>query len=109
PLLPKTFTFVNLGRVRDRGVEVAGQIEWAPISVQGSYTFQAVPLLESGSNLPLQINRPPQHQAGVALTYRVNRWTVGGDVYYSGSAFWADVFTEPFWGSTEAYHPVNAR
>jgi outer membrane receptor for ferrienterochelin and colicins len=109
PLLPKLFSFVNLGEVRDRGLELAARVELAPVSIQGSYTFQAVPLLDSGTNLPLQINRPPRHQMGLGLTYRVNGWTVGGDVHYSDRAFWADVFTEPFWGYTDAYRAVNAR
>jgi outer membrane receptor protein involved in Fe transport len=109
PLLPKVFSFVNLGRIRDRGVELAGQVEWAPISVRASYTFQTVPVLKSGIDLPLQINQPPRHQVGVGLTYRVNRWIATGDVHYSGRAFWADVFTQPFWGDTDAYRSVNAR
>lgn len=109
PVLARVFTFVNLGRVRDRGMELACQVEWAPISVQGSYTFQAVPVLDNEMDLPLQINQPPRHQGGVSLTYRVNRWIVSGDVHYSDRAFWADVFTQPFWGYTDAYRSVNAR
>ena len=109
PVLPKVFSFLNLGQVRDRGVELAGRFEWAPVSIQGSYTFQAVPALDSGTDLPLQINRPPRHQGGVGLTYRLNQWTAAADVHYTGRAFWADVLTEPFWGYTDAYSGVNAR
>jgi hypothetical protein len=107
PLLPSLFTFVNLGGVRNRGVELAGQFEWVPVSLQGSYTFQAVPALESGTDLPLQINRPPRHQGGVGLSYRFDRWSASGDVHYTGRAFWADVFTQPFWGYTDAYRSVE--
>ena len=109
PVMASVFSFVNLAEVRDRGVELACQFEWAPISVQGSYTFQADPLLDPGGNLPLQINQPPRHQSGVALTYHVNEWTVSGDLHYSDEAFWTDVLTPPFWGGTAAYRRVNAR
>ena len=109
PVMASVFSFVNLGEVRDRGVELACQLEWASISAQGSYTFQAVPLLDPGANLPLTINQPPRHQAAAGLTYQVNRWIVSGDVHYSDRAFWSDVFTPPFWGYTGAYRNVNAR
>jgi outer membrane cobalamin receptor len=109
PLLPSVFTFVNLGEVRDRGIELAAQVDWAPVSFQASYTFQDTPRLDSGTNLPLQINRPPRQQGGAGVTYSATRWNVGGDVHYTGRAFWADVFTEQFWGYTDAYVAVNAR
>lgn len=109
PLLPRVFGFVNLGRVRDRGVELATNMEWSRLSLQGSYTFQDVPRLESGTNLPLQINRPARHQVGGGLTYAADRWTAAGDAHYTDKAFWSDVFTEAFWGYTDAYLSVNAR
>ena len=66
-------------------------------------------MLHSGMDIPLQINQPPRHQGGVALNYRLNRWTMSGDLHYSDKAFWTDVFTPPFWGYTSAYRRVNAR
>jgi outer membrane receptor protein involved in Fe transport len=108
PLLPNVFGFVNLGRVRDRGVELATNIEWPRLSVQASYTFQDLPRL-GNTSFPLQINRPARHQAGGGVTYAADRWRAAGDVHYTDRAFWADVFTEPFWGYTDAYVSVNAR
>jgi outer membrane receptor protein involved in Fe transport len=109
PLLPRAFSFVNLGRLRDRGVELTTKVEWPRLSVQGSYTYAADPLLESGTDLPLQINRPARHQGGGGLTYAATRWTASGDIHYTSRAFWADVFTEPFWGYTDGYVNANAR
>jgi outer membrane receptor protein involved in Fe transport len=109
PLLAKAFTFVNLGQVRDRGVELATNVQWPRFSLQGSYTFQDLPRLESGTNFPLQINRPARHQAGGGLTYSDDRWSVAGDLHFTDRAFWSDVFTEPFWGYTDAYVNLNAR
>ena len=109
PLLPHVFSFVNLGRVRDRGLELGTNIEWSRVSVQGSYTFQALPVLTSGTAVPLQINRPPRHQVGGGLTYVTDQWTAAGDVHFTDKAFWSDVLTEPFWGYTDAFVSVNAR
>jgi iron complex outermembrane receptor protein len=109
PVLPKEFTFLNLGQVRDRGLELGGRVEWASVSIQGNYTFQQDPRLDTGTDLPLQINLPPRHQGGVGLTYRINQWTAAADVHYTDRAFWADVLTQPFWGYTNAYTGVNAR
>jgi outer membrane receptor protein involved in Fe transport len=109
PLLAKAFSFVNLGRVRDRGVELATNVQWPRLSLQGSYTFQDLPRLESGTSFPLQINRPARHQAGGGLTYADDRWSVAGDLHFTDRAFWSDVFTEPFWGYTDAYVNVNSR
>jgi outer membrane receptor protein involved in Fe transport len=109
PFLPRVFSFVNLGRVRDRGVELAANIEWQRLTLQGSYTLQDVPKLTSESTLPLEINRPARHQAGGGLTYTAGRWSAAGDLHYTDRAFWSDVLTPPFWGYTDAYLNVNAR
>jgi outer membrane receptor protein involved in Fe transport len=109
PLLPHVFSFINLGSVRDRGIELAVHADWPRVALQGSYTFQADPKLDSGTNLPLQINKPSRHQAGGGVTYTANRWTAATDVQYTDRAFWADVLTEPFWGYTDSYVNVNAR
>lgn len=109
PLLPAVYSFINLGSVRDRGIELAVHAEWPRVAFQGSYTFQADPKLDSGTNLPLQINKPARHQAGGGVTYTANRWSAATDVQYTDRAFWADVLTEPFWGYTDSYVNVNAR
>ena len=109
PPLPHVFSFVNLGRVRDRGIELAAHAEWARLSFQGSYTFQDDPRLTSGTTLPLQINKPARHQAGAGLSYVDDRWSAAGDVRFTDRAFWADVLTEPFWGYTDGFLAANAR
>jgi iron complex outermembrane receptor protein len=114
PLLPQTYSFVNLGSVRDRGVELSARLQWRPLLfLQGSYTFQADPLLDANSSLLLQINRPARHQVSSGLTYTSTptspRWTVSADAHYTDKAFWADVFTPEFWGYTDSYVNVNTR
>jgi outer membrane receptor protein involved in Fe transport len=109
PLLPHVYTFVNLGEVRDRGVELETNVERAGWAFQGSYTFQMEPRLEQDTMLPLQINRPARHKGGAGAAYVGGKWTFGGDLRFTGEAFWADVLTPEFWGSTSSYWSVNAR
>jgi outer membrane receptor protein involved in Fe transport len=109
PVLPHAYSFVNLGSVRDRGIELAANMKWGPrTSMQASYTFQADPQLDA-SSLPLQVNRPARHQFGGGLTYATARWSASGDAHYTDKAFWADVFTQDFWGFTDSYVNANGR
>ena len=78
PVAPAVFTFVNIGEVRDRGIELATNIEWPRLSIHGSYSFQDVPRL-SGTALPLTFNRPAQHHVGGGLTFVTDRWSASGD------------------------------
>jgi iron complex outermembrane receptor protein len=109
PVLPHEFGFVNLGRVRDRGIELATTIEWPRLSINGTYTFQATPRQRDESAIPLTINRPARHQFGGSLTFTDKQWTIAGDAHFTDKAFWADVFTEPFWGTTPSFVATNAR
>jgi outer membrane receptor for ferrienterochelin and colicins len=108
PLLASVFGFVNIGEVRDRGVELTTTVEWPKVLLQGSYTFQDTPRLGK-TEFPLQINQPAKHHGGGSLSYSAGQWSVAGDVHFTDRAFWADVFTEPFWGYTDSYLNVNAR
>jgi outer membrane receptor protein involved in Fe transport len=113
PLLFKTFSFMNLAEVRNRGIELATKMDWPRLTggrrlaVQGSYTFQADPRLES--DVPVVINRPSRHRLAGSATYETPRWNASGEVHYTDRAFWADVFTPEFWGYTNAYTSVDAR
>jgi outer membrane cobalamin receptor len=109
PLLPQTFSFLNLGSVRDRGIELTAKMEWPVLSFQASYTFQADPQLDAESSVPLQVNRPARHHLGGGVTYTSGRWNASADAHYTDKAFWADVLTPDFWGYTNAYVNVNTR
>jgi len=110
PPLPHIYSFLNLGKVQDRGLELSTTVELPRFSFQGAYTFQATPALEEQqSDFPLQINRPPRHSAGGRVTYVDPHWSAAADLSYTGRAFWSDVFTEPFWGYTKDYLVFNGR
>ena len=65
PVLPHVFSFVNLGSVRDRGLEVGAQAVRGRLSVQGARTRSRRSRCSTAEALPLQINQPPRHQGGV--------------------------------------------
>ena len=110
PPLPHVYSFLNLAKVRDRGLELSTTVALPRVSVQGAYTFQATPILEERQpDFPLQINRPPRHSGGGRVTYTDARWSAAADLNYTGRAFWSDVFTAPFWGYTKAYVLLNGR
>jgi outer membrane receptor protein involved in Fe transport len=110
PPLPHVYSFLNLGKVTDRGVELSTHVEWARLSLQGAYTFQSTPKLENeASAFPLQINHPPRHSGSGRVTYATARWSAAADATYTDRAFWSDVFTEPFWGFTDSFVAVNGR
>jgi outer membrane receptor protein involved in Fe transport len=109
PPLAHVFSFANLGRVRDRGIELAAHLDWPRVSIQGSYTFQDTPDVQSGTPFPIEVNRPSRHQGALSLAYLADQWTASGQLQYTDRAFWADVFTQEFWGYTDSYVNVNAR
>jgi iron complex outermembrane receptor protein len=110
PVLPQVFGFVNLGSVRDRGIELATTVEWPRLSINGTYTFQATPRQHDDQTvIPLTINRPARHQFGGSVTFTDSQWTVAGDMHFTDKAFWADVFTDLFWGTTPSFVATNVR
>ena len=110
PILPHTFTFVNLGHLRDSGIELSGHVDVAPFAIRASYTFQGVPAFDDElTGIDLPINRPSRHQNGVTVTYRRRSWTAEGALHTVSRAFWADVFTSPFWGYTSSYYSLDGR
>ena len=107
-VLPETFGFLNVGQVRDRGVELSLDVDLAKgVSAHGSYTFQSTPDVSNDSAIPLVLNRPPRHQAGASVSWQRPRWYGSLGLTYTDSAFWADVLDSRFWGTTDSYVLAN--
>jgi iron complex outermembrane receptor protein len=108
--LPKTFTFFNVGRARNEGLDLSAEFRPRPTATaRASYTYQRDPQVENDHPfVPLVVNRPPRHMASVSGEIHEARWFAGASVTYSDRAFWADVLDPRFWGSTEAYTLVSA-
>jgi iron complex outermembrane receptor protein len=108
--LPATYSFVNLGEVRDRGLELAAEFEWREgVRSTLSYTWQQRPRVRAPAGLLLTVNEPPRHQAHASLTAdRGGRWFGSTALSYTDRAYWADVLDARFWGTTKSHLLLNA-
>jgi outer membrane receptor protein involved in Fe transport len=110
--LPRTaFTYMNLGPLRQRGVELSLEQEISrTISAFVNYSWQDDPeVLDDPEPYPTdEIGLPPTHRFNVGFNLNEPRYYAAGTVNYSSDAFWSDVLTGPYHGFTDAYAMVNA-
>ncbi len=111
PAVPRTLTWLNAGRVRNRGIELTGRVELPyGLSTRASYTFQDAPKATgTDPRYPLQLNRQPKQMASAGLIYQSEEWNGSVDTSYVGEAYWSDVLDARFWGTTPSFVLLNAR
>ena len=109
--LPRTgFTYLNLGPIRQKGLELSVD---HPISDSvgafANYSWQSDPtVLDDPEPYPTQeLALPPTHRFNIGFSFDNARFLGSGSVNYSADAFWSDVLTSPYHGFTEAYAMVN--
>jgi outer membrane receptor protein involved in Fe transport len=110
--LPRTgFTYLNLGPLRQKGVELAldHRISRAATAFI-NYSWQAKPtVLEDPHPYPLQqLALPPTHRLNVGFNIDGARWLGSGSVNYVDRALWTDVLTSAYSGYSDAFTLVNA-
>jgi iron complex outermembrane receptor protein len=104
--LPSSFTYLNLGQVRDKGIELG--VDAAVnryLNVFTNYSYQWDPEVE-GFALS-EVNLPPNNRFNAGFNFNVNRFFGNLSVSYTDEAFWQDVLDARFAGTTEAYTLVN--
>jgi outer membrane receptor protein involved in Fe transport len=105
PGLPSTFTYLNLGAVRERGFELgADAAVHRGVGVFANYSYQTDPRVAFD---PTEVNFPPNHRANAGFTATRGRLFGNMTVSYTGEAFWQDVLDARFAGTTKAYTMVN--
>jgi iron complex outermembrane receptor protein len=105
--LPSTFTYLNLGKVRQKGIElgVEGLVR-DNLTAFVNYSFQPEPEPE---DFPLsELNLPPEHRFNVGAGYNGPKWLGNAGVSYSSSAYWQDVLDPRFHGTTEPFTITSA-
>jgi outer membrane receptor protein involved in Fe transport len=109
--LPRTaFTYLNLGPIRQKGVELSLDHRFGPgLSMFGNYSWQGNPVvLDDPTPYPSQeLALPPTHRFNAGVNYDGPRYLGSASVNYSDGAFWSDVLTSAFHGFTDAYTLVN--
>jgi outer membrane receptor protein involved in Fe transport len=105
--LPSTFSYLNLGSVRQKGVElgVEGLVTDA-LTAYVNYSYQPEPEPE-GFDIS-ELNLPSQHHFNIGAGYNGPKWLGNVGVSYASSAFWQDVLDSRFHGSTEAFTITSA-
>ena len=109
--LPRTaFTYLNLGPIRQTGVElwVEQQVSRA-LAASINYSWQSDPKILDDPNpyLPSEFNLPPTHRFNAQVTWNGSRLLGSASVNAATDAFWSDVLTAAYHGSTDGYATVN--
>jgi outer membrane receptor protein involved in Fe transport len=103
---PTSFTYRNLGRVNDQGLELGvDAVLNATTSAYVNYSYQAEP----DPNFALsELNLPPNNRFSTGVNYSGNRLFGSASLSYAGEAFWQDILDARYVVTTAAQTTVNA-
>jgi outer membrane receptor protein involved in Fe transport len=105
--LPSLYTATNRGEVRNKGIELSADTRiHRYITGFANYSWQARP--ESKEFDIFGINLPPTHRFNAGINFEYKRYLGNVSVGYVGSAYWNDILSIQYSGSTKAYTVVNA-
>jgi outer membrane receptor protein involved in Fe transport len=104
--LPSVFSYRNLGKVRQKGLElgVDGAINKA-LSGFVNYSYQPRP--EAIGFPESEMNWPPKNRFNIGINYDGGRLLGNATVSYQGTAYWQDVLDARYAGFTDAFTQVN--
>ena len=113
-LLPRNLTYMNIGSIRNKGVELSidhtFERNWTAFA---NYSWQAEPepLDDVGDpqRYPTsEISLAPANRVNVGVGFNNDRFIGSGSVNWTDDAFWVDVLDSSTHGPTDAYTMVNA-
>lgn len=104
--LPSQFTYLNLGEVRNKGLEVGidGAIS-AGLNAFANYSYQWKP--EAIGFDESEMNLPPRNRFNLGFNYNEGRVLANATYSWVDEAFWQDVLDSRFSGPTDAYGQLN--
>jgi len=108
--LPALFTYRNLGRTTQKGLELGVNSPVQPyLNVFANYSYQATPDVNfpNVANPLSEVNLPAKNRVNVGFNYSRSRWLGDMTVTYSDNAYWQDVLDDRYHGTTDAYTLVN--
>jgi iron complex outermembrane receptor protein len=104
--LPSTFSYRNLGTVKDKGIELgvdAAVNRYFNVFTNYSHQWDPEPNFDIS-----EINLPPNNRFNAGFNFSYSRFLGNLSVSYTDEAFWQDVLDQRFAGTTDAYTLVNA-
>jgi outer membrane receptor for ferric coprogen and ferric-rhodotorulic acid len=105
--LPSTFTYLNLGSVRQKGIELGVEgLVTKTLTAYVNYSYQLEPEPD-GFDIS-ELNLPSQHHVNIGAGYNGPKWLGNVGVSYASSAFWQDVLDSRFHGPTDAFTIASA-
>jgi outer membrane receptor for ferrienterochelin and colicin len=104
--LPSAASSKNRGEARNKGLELNADVRLSRyLSGSANYSWQARP--ESKEFDASVLNQPPTHRFNAGFSFDYQRYLGNISVGYVGSAYWNDVISILYSGTTEAYTVVN--
>jgi len=109
-VLPSRFTYLNLGTVKDKGIELGVDASVNRyVNVFTNYSYQWMPEIEDfapGTGIN-DINWPPKNRFNAGFDFSFQRFLGNMSVNHTDSAYWQDVLDVRFAGTTKPYTMVN--
>ncbi len=109
-LLPSQFTYLNLGTITDKGIELGVDAAVNPyVNVFTNYSFQAKPVAK---DLPLgtsinDINWPAKNRFNAGFNFSRSRFLGNLALSYTGEAYWQDVLDARYAATTDAHTLID--
>ena len=109
--LPSRYTYLNLGTVKDKGVELGVDSAVNPyLNLFVNYSYQWMPEIEdfpAGVTIN-DVNWPAKNRFNVGANVNYMKWFGNVSVNYTDESYWQDVLDARFAGTTDAFTLVNA-
>jgi outer membrane receptor protein involved in Fe transport len=108
--LPSRFTYLNLGTIKDKGIELGVDTAINPsLNLFVNYSYQWMPEIEdfpAGTTIN-DVNWPAENRFNAGLNVTHGKWLGNFSVNYTDEAYWQDVLDARFAGTTDAFTLVN--
>jgi outer membrane receptor protein involved in Fe transport len=104
--LPKTVRSDNLGKVRNKGLELSADVQISRfVNGYANYSWQALPYVKDPAEISYY-NKPPAHRFNAGMRFDYRRYFGNASVSYVDDTVWNDV--PPWWrGPTKGYTTIN--
>jgi iron complex outermembrane receptor protein len=108
--LPSRFTYLNLGTVKDKGVELGvDTVLNGYLNLFANYSYQWMPEIDdfpTGVTIA-DINWPAKNRFNIGANVNYMKWFGNVSVNYTDDAYWQDVLDARFAGTTDAFTLVS--